>query len=981
MKLISIKSHGFKSFADKIEININEGITGIVGPNGSGKSNIVDAVKWVLGEQSVKNLRGSINMTDVIFQGSNSRKPMTRAWVSLIFDNSDHYLNSDFKEIEIKRVVYSTGENEYFINNSKVRLKDITELFIDSGSSTNSFSIISQGKISDILNGKKEDRRAIIEEAAGVLKYKKHKEETLKKIDKANDNISKIDLVIKELSLNLEPLKTQRDDALKYQRIKKESDELDIVLTAIDINNLEYQNNKLKSSIDEINKSILKLDTNTSKDNSKLEKLKLDSIKLDKTINELSDKLIELNKDINEIEAKKQIALERKKYEVDDVKLQENIINLKEKSLCIENDLNIVNKDIELINLEIESIKNNIAKFTNEYNEANKKKIDLTDKLSKKNLISYKLKNKISILENNINNDYGIPNQVKSLLNNNRLKGIHNIVGKIVETEIIYKDALSVGLGYNANVMIVDDEISAKDAIKYLKNNNLGRVTFFPMNIIKAKSVDENILNKCKKSIGFINTLDNLVTYDNEYSNIIKNLLGNILVVDNIDNMNNLGKYINYSYRIVTLDGEILHSGGAITGGKILSNNSLILDKYELESSKRELSNILEEETIIENNIDEISNKMNQINDTLQNLTNNLNIETNKLEIKEKEKNNFLKNKENIENEINDNKNIINNSIDKNIDKLLNNYYKKINEKDILSNELNKIKSDKNDILSEINEIDINIKKVNNEYNKLVNDLKNKEIELSKIEINLDNNLIKLNKEYNMTYDNVIKNYDLTIDYNSSKIKLDTLKKQLGLLTNVNLGSIQEYERINERFEFLTQEKVDLIHSINNLMEVIDDLDETMKEKFKDTFYKVNLEFNKVFKKLFKGGQGELKLTEPDDLLNTGVDIIACPPGKTLKTINLLSGGEKTLTAIALLFAILNIRYVPFCILDEVEAALDEANVDMFGNYINEYKDKTEFIIITHKKRTMEYVNTLYGITMQESGVSKLVSVKLDDIK
>ena len=333
MKLINIKSHGFKSFADKIDINLVGGITTIVGPNGSGKSNIVDAVKWVLGEQSIKNLRGTNNMTDVIFQGSNSRSPMTRAWVSLTFDNSDHYLNSEFDTIELKRVVYSTGENEYFINNSKVRLKDITELFIDSGSSTNSFSIISQGKISEILSGKPSDRRAIIEEAAGVLKYKKHKEDTLKKIEKTNDNIEKIDLIIKELESNLEPLKEQRDAALKYEKLKTDGDILDITLTAIDIKNSESNLNTLKKEIDTLKTEIENIESTTNKENGNLEKLKLLNTKLEYEINELNEQLINLNKKISETEAEKQIALERKKYEVDDIKLQDNIILLKEKEL------------------------------------------------------------------------------------------------------------------------------------------------------------------------------------------------------------------------------------------------------------------------------------------------------------------------------------------------------------------------------------------------------------------------------------------------------------------------------------------------------------------------------------------------------------------------------------------------------------------------------------------------------------------------
>lgn len=981
MKLLSIKSHGFKSFADKIEINLSDGITGIVGPNGSGKSNIVDAVKWVLGEQSIKNLRGTSNMTDVIFQGSNSRKAMTRAWVSLTFDNSDHYLNSDFETIEIKRVVYSTGENEYYINNAKVRLKDITELFIDSGSSTNSFSIISQGKISEILSGKVSDRRAIIEEAAGVLKYKKHKEETLRKIERANDNIEKIDLVIKELETNLEPLKAQRDDALKYKKLKKENDELDIILTAIDLKNSEEVVNKLKNEIDSLNEEISNIDTTNSSDTSKIERLKLTSTKLDSEISELNDKLIILNKEISDTDAEKQVTLERKKYEVDDIKLQDNIVLMKEKELKIKKDIEVLNNEISSLNTDKEKISSKLTSTSNLIKKSINDKNDILDNIKKKSLAEIKLKNKISILENNLNTEASTPNSVKNILSSRSLKGIHNIVGKIIDTEVNYKDALNVALGYSVNVIVVDDEAAAKNAINYLKENKLGRCTFYPLSVIKPKYVDDNTLNICATYKGFIDTLDNLISYDKKYSNIIKNLVGNILVVDNIDTMNELGKHIKYSYRIVTLDGEILHTGGSVTGGSVKNNNSLILEKFELESTRRELNNIEEDIKKLDSKLSNIEKELATLDKDkldLYNEFNNINnlilIKTNTLELSMKEEKNIIS-------EINSNKNILDNSIDDSLDELLKKYYELTQEKEILMSKLSKLKTEKNDCLSEISELELNNRKINSNYNKLVNDLKNNEIELSRHEIKMDNNLIKLNEEYNMTYDYVIKNFDLSIDIKESTIKLNGIKRELSLLPNVNLGSIEEFERINERFTYLTEQKLDIVNSINNLMEVITELDETMKEKFLDTFNKVNVEFNKVFKKLFKGGNGELHLTEPEDILNTGVDITACPPGKTLKSINLLSGGEKTLTAIALLFAILNIRYVPFCILDEVEAALDEANVDMFGNYIVDYKDKTEFIIITHKKRTMEYANSLYGITMQESGVSKLVSVKLDDIK
>ena len=981
MKLVSIKAHGFKSFADKIEINILDGITGIVGPNGSGKSNIVDAVKWVLGEQSVKTLRGSNNMTDVIFQGSNSRKPMTRAWVSLTFDNTDHYLNSEFKELEIKRVVYSTGENEYYINNSKVRLKDITELFIDSGSSTNSFSIISQGKISEILSGKVETRRAIIEEAAGVLKYKKHKEETLRKIEKAELNISKVDLVIKELESTLEPLKKERDIAIKYKDIKNEYDSLDINLLLVELNNAESTIKDLRNDINNLNEQINIIDTSSIKDSSVIEKLKLTNTNYDIKINELHEKLIYINKEISDVDAEKKIILERKKIEADDIKLQDYIVHAKEQELEINKNIDILIYELEKLNTDKDNLSIKLKELENKITEYNNNKNELLNNLNNKNIDLLKLKSKITLLENNINNDYNLPSSVRNILSSRSLKGIHNIVGKLIETKEEYKDALNIALGYNANVIVVDNTASAKDAIEYLKREKLGRATFYPLDVIKEKSIEKNILNNIKDENGFIDTLDNLVSYDKKYINIIKNLLGNIIVVDSIDNMNKLGKKINYSYRIVTLDGELLHTGGSLTGGSINSKNNIILDKFELTSSKDALKSL-------ELDINNIETKLKSISESLEGLIKNrLNIldDYNNLvsiiSVKEKNKANLLIDKNNIVNDIKGHNDLLNNSIDESLNLLLDKYYNLNKEKEIIEKDLENNKSLKNECVLEIEEIELNNKKINSNYNNLINELKNKEIELSKIEIKMDNNLIKLNEEYHLTYDEAVKNYDLNIDIKNSTNRLNTLKRELLLIPNVNLGSIDEFDRINDRFEFLTSQKLDLVNSINNLLEVINELDETMKEKFIDTFNKVNTEFNKVFKKLFKGGNWELLLTNPNDLLNTGVDIIASPPGKTLKNINLLSGGEKTLTAIALLFSILNIRYVPFCLLDEVEAALDEANVDMFGNYIKDMKNKTEFIIITHKKRTMEYANTLYGITMQESGVSKLVSVKLDDIK
>ena len=589
MKLVSIKSHGFKSFADKIEIGVNEGITGIVGPNGSGKSNIVDAVRWVLGEQSVKNLRGTNSMSDVIFQGSKTRSPLNRAWVSLTFDNSDHYLNTEFASVDIKRVVYATGENEYYLNNTKVRLKDITELFIDSGSSTNSFSIISQGKISEILTGKPSDRRAIIEEAAGVLKYKKRKEESLRKLEKTNDNLSKVNLVIKELSHNIEPLKKQAEDALKYKEYKNELDKIDIALMVTDITTLNNDYSKLKIELENINEKVNTLDSSSNVDNAKIESLKLEILKLDNEINKLIEEINNYNEGISNLNAKKQIITERKKYEVDDIKLENNLMILKETEIKLKKNISVIEENIKELEKEYGKEQENLSNIELEYKTSIVKRANLNETLSNQLRKEVSLKSKIDILNDNINNNSRLPYAVKSILNNPRLSGIHNILISLIETEERYAKAIEIALGYSKNVIVVDNELSAKEAINYLKENKLGRATFFPVNVLKPKKIDDDTLEKIKSHKSFIDIASNLVEFNTKYVNIISNQLGNVFIVKDRDAMNEIGKQINYRYKIVTLSGEILNAGGSVTGGSEKHGTGLISEKFELETLKLEL--------------------------------------------------------------------------------------------------------------------------------------------------------------------------------------------------------------------------------------------------------------------------------------------------------------------------------------------------------------------------------------------------------
>ena len=976
MFLKSIKAQGFKSFADKLDLEINPGITGIVGPNGSGKSNIVDAVRWVLGEQSVKSLRGSNSMSDVIFNGSESRDAQKRAMVALTFDNSDKALNSEFEEIEIKRVVYNTGENEYFINNTRVRLKDIFDLFIDSGAGNQAFNIISQGNVTDIVNGKSTDRRVIFESAAGVLKYKKRKEESLRKLEKTEENLTRIDLIINELMQTLKPLEEQSKVAKKYIAIKEELENTDIALLVNDITELnsEYQNTKskveiLKEKIGTINK-----DTTFSK----LDKLKLENITLEDKITELREKLLEKQSKINELESEKKITLERQKYELDKKTIDNNIITLKEKELSLEKSIAILQKEVADIEINVKTELEKLEEVKNKLLVIKVKRSTTYNKLMEESKKIYLWENKITILENNINNYENTPLAVRNILNNPRLKGIHNTIGKLINVDDKYLIALDVALGGASNYLVVDNEDYAISAIDYLKEQKLGRATFYPLNIIKPKYINKEVIDNIRNIKGFIGVFSDLVEYDYQYKNVIDKELGQVIVVDNARTLNVCGKLIDYKYKIVSLDGEVQYAGGSIAGGTS-KKNSMLNEKNELNKLKEELN-------IIKINSETLNNELNNYDKDILELEEKENV-INKYvillndELFNKKTNLSRSNEEfkNITSEVNGLNDILNNKSNKYLVKLMEDINELVKEKDIIEKDIKNYSKAKSDLNDEINDLEHKQKLANSNYNIINNELKDNEIKMGKIEVKLDNLLNNLSEEYNLTYEYASLNYNLEIEINLAREKVNKLKKELNTLGEVNTGSIKEYERLNTRYEFLKNQKDDLENSSSELKEIIKQMDEIMIKKFRESFNKIKEEFTNIFKIMFKGGNGELRLSNPDDILETGIEIIAIPPGKKINSPVLLSGGEKALTAICLLFAILKVKPAPFVILDEAEAALDEVNVDMFGKFLVKEKKNTQFIIITHKKRMMEYADLLYGITMQESGVSKIVSAKLEN--
>lgn len=975
MYLKSIRAQGFKSFADKLDLEINPGITGIVGPNGSGKSNIVDAVKWVLGEQSVKNLRGSNSMSDVIFSGSESREPQKRAMVALTFDNTDKSLHSDFAEVEIKRIVYSNGENEYYLNNSRVRLKDITDLFIDSGAGSSAFNIISQGNVTDIVNSKPTDRRVIFESAAGVLKYKKRKEESLKKLEKTEENLTRIKLITAELSKTVLPLKEQSIVAKKYKEIKSNLESIDIALIVKDITSYNRKLGILNTEIETLKSKLLSLKSTNS--DSKLEKLKLKNLELEDKITQKREELLKVSEDLGSLNSEKQITLERQKYEVDNQAIDNNLLKLKEQQLQVQKNIDVAKKEVADIEASIADERQKGEDVKDKLLVIKVKRSTANNNLLENNKALFLLQNKIEILENNILNAENTPVAVRNILNNPRLHGIHNTIGKLIEVPDKYVVATDVALGYASNYLVVDDDNSALNAINFLKDHKLGRATFYPLSIIKSRKVNPEIIANIKNIHGYIGVLSDLLIFDEKYRSIIENQLGQVLVVSNANTLNIIGKLIDYKYRIVSLDGEIQHAGGSITGGTS-KKNSMLNEKNELNKLKSEYDKLQIATTSLNKEVVDLDKEVAELEEREVVLQKYVILLNDELFNKKTSLSRLTEEQKSLTSELEGIENLKTNKLDDQLVKLLENINKVSKNKEILEKDIKNIKREKDELSDEIAILEKDVRDTNSSYNIVNNELKNKEVDAGKIEVKLDNLLDALNDEYNLTYDYASINYTLDIDDTIAREKVISLKKELNALGDVNLGSIDEYDRLSKRYDFLESQKDDLEISSAELKDLINQMDEIMNEKFEKAFSDISKSFANIFKLMFKGGHGELKLSNPDDLLNTGIDIIAIPPGKKINSPVSLSGGEKALTAICLLFAMLQVKPSPFVILDEAEAALDEVNVDMFGKYLSHEKAKSQFILITHKKRMMEYADCLYGITMQESGVSKVVSAKLE---
>lgn len=980
MYLKQINAYGFKSFADKMDIRLDDKITCIVGPNGSGKSNVVDAVRWVLGEQSVKQLRGDGTMSDVIFSGSKSRKALNVATVELVFDNNDHYLNTPYTDISIKRKAYRSGENEYFLNGERCRLKDITNLLLDSGIGKESYNIISQGEVDKIIASSSLDRRVIIEDAAEIVKYKKRKEEALRKLDKTHDNLDRVNDIILELESQVGPLKEQSSKAQEYLENKKNLENLEVALLAYDIFNDNEEEKVLKEKLKRIEEKLV--EENLTTNNNDLKVLEQNNLlsKKEEELRESNKKLLEVVEECEKINSEKLLLQEKVKNNTSNDKSEVLLRNSLEERGNLTAQINTLEDDVNMINERINLQSGNLISVSRDIDNIKDKKKLVTSEYSKMDQSLITISHKIDSLKLEIDNGVGIPFAVKKVLTENSLSGIYNTIGNVVDIDSMYTKALEVAISASKNFIITENEDSSKKAINFLKDEHLGRATFFPLSVIKSRYVDHDTLNILKNDKGFIAVLSDLVEYDNKYKNIIENQLGIVVVAQDIDVAVLLSKKIHYRYKIVTLNGDVVNVGGSMTGGSLSNNTkSVVTLRQELGALEDKKLSLEEEKTTLSKQIDDLAKNITEYEEKYFILSKeDVSL---KEELKEKMKRLDTKRDSltNINRDIDSLQNIVNDSVDIKEKELINLYYEKAALRDSIKNRIDSLNKEISDLRIQLEEFNATCKLKTAGIRSLEKEKNELDIKINRLDVRLDSMLNTLNEEYSLTFDAARDKYSLEIEPELAREKVNLYRGNIKRIGMVNLAAIEEFERVNTRYEFLCKQRDDLMNAQDTLLDIMREMDEVIQEEFNNAYESINREFTKVFKELFSGGNAYLKLTNEDDMLTTGIDIVASPPGKKLSSISLLSGGEKTLTAISLLFAILNVREVPFCLFDEVEAALDEANVDQFGKYLNNYKNKTQFLIITHKKKTMEYADTLYGITMQESGVSKLVSVKLNE--
>ena len=1180
MYLKRLELQGFKSFADKTVLEFMPGITSVIGPNGSGKSNISDSIRWVLGEQSMKSLRGSKSL-DVIFAGTQNRKSLGFAEASLVFDNSDGTLPIEYTEVTVTRKIYRSGETGYYINKTPCRLKDVLELFMDTGIGKDGYSIIGQGKIDEILSNKSEDRRHIFEEAAGIVKYRTRKQEAEKKLEHTKLNLLRINDILAEIESNIEPLKVQSEKAKKYLNLREELKSIEIGLFIYNIEKYkkeleeivkdeEIYNSQcseeegklesiknlketLKAEIDEITNNIeqisnlgfesqkeiemLNSDINVAK--TRISNNKENKERLEKEIEEFEERIKELEEEIKQKQEKrlnlkenkekfekelkekeeelekltktlsqKELEIEKNKQQVEEnvdrkYNLQSDIntekINIengekREKQIASEIATNI--SELDSTRLEKEDISKTFYEIEDKRNKILNNQKEINDKKQKAETKIKEYERNITILQNEVRmketrlkflietekEKEGYIKSVKNLLKDTETnkelgKGMHGVLANIIEVPEEYQTAIEMCLGMSLQNIVTDTEEDAKKLVEHLRKNNLGRASFLPISSVRGKKLDKIKI----KEDGYIGIASDLIKYDKKYQDIIENLLGRTVIVDKMETAIKIAKQNKYAFRIITLEGDVINPSGAITGGSVAKKTVNILGRgREIEKLEKEIKTknkkieSLEEEKkdfeksivdifeesknlekelqeidityatekqkllSIEQNISKLETRISKLKEEKENIKkqkdeSNIKIENTKKEIERlnKETEEITKvineyaslNKDNqkyiddlnfditnlkisvssfdesessideIQERINQDiensrKSIENKKVqieklkqdDFNLEKSIEETKEKIEEiKQNVETSGTKIEELKNSRIQKNKKLEEKEKEITEKFNQ-IEDLKAQivkvDVKKTKLEEEINNIINKMWEEYETTPNNV-EEYKKPENVALTQKQVNSLRKEMRELGSVNLDSIEEYKSLKERYDFMNEQRLDLENTMAKLRKVIQEMTTTMKEQFKKQFEVINKNFSEVFKELFGGGKAELSLEDEENILECGINITVQPPGKKLQNMMLLSGGEKAFTAIALLFAILKMNPAPFCVLDEIEAALDDVNVYRFAEYLKKFSKQTQFLVITHRKGTMEAADTVYGVTMEENGISKLLSMKL----
>ncbi|TGB00254.1 chromosome segregation protein SMC [Sporolactobacillus shoreae] len=1171
---------GFKSFANKTSVEFVPGVTAVVGPNGSGKSNITEAIRWVLGEQSAKSLRGT-KMEDIIFSGSDARRAVNMAEVTLTLDNKDHYLPFDYTEISVTRRVFRSGESEFLLNRQNCRLKDIVDLFMDSGLGREAYSVIGQGKIDEILNSKAEDKRRIFEEASGVLKYKLRKQLAEKKLGDSEDDLNRVEDILHELESRIEPLEKQASIAKDYLAKKDELEEVDIALLAHDIGEVHARWSESKKRSAELAAEKEERGSRLTEREREYQENRRKASQLDQLIETNQAKMAELGENLEKILGQKEVMAERRKNaqstsdelkerlsaletQLDEERQAQNqvIDSCRVENTRLEELRRLLNqKQLDAAGLDenlderIEKLKSEYIEVLNEQASMRNEQRYLTDQKkvleqkqsrvgtstetakslaeaarSRKQKIDHEIRQQAdagqqlqrklsegeSVLQQNhkrysvqkesidkinrfieqavskkemleaLKEDYaGFYQGVRTVLKNRKnLTGIIGAVAELIRVDEKYETAIEIALGASSQSIIVSDEKCGRQAIQFLRTHQAGRATFLPVSVMKSRAIQYSDRQRLEKNGAFTGMADKLVNCDSAIRPVIEHLLGTVIVAENLEGANTLAKEMSYKYRIVTLSGDVVAPGGAMTGGSLKKNHAgLISRTTEIEQITNQIKEMRTKLAELRHDFIELKNRIAEEElstaklrkevqiaaESYRNLENSLHEaeaeeknSMDKYQLLSRENGDFVSEQEKISTRLEE----INDSLSRNHEKgseltatisqltesrkdrdsvraslqseitslrvqtaeqsqktlhlkekrdtikarvddltagaealrsSIRNVHSDMDQQSFSTEELaakiqqgqidkqnltQLLEEKKKERLSEQEKLSVQEHEIRDERDRMTGlsaALQEEDVKLGRLDVQLDHLIDTLREDYELTFEAAKENYQLNSDPEEARKKVKLIKKAIEELGTVNIGAIEEYENVMEREQFLSAQKEDLLKARNTLEDVMTEMDHEVEQRFSVTFEKIRGHFQVVFRELFGGGKADLKLIDPDDLLNSGIEILAEPPGKKLQRLSLLSGGERALTAIALLFAILKVRPVPFCVLDEVEAALDDANVDRYAEFLKKFSSETQFIVVTHRHGTMEHADVLYGVTMQESGISRLVSVRLEE--